>query len=93
MLASTLGDQKRELRVGGEWPGWEEGPCELALEGGGGKEIPGAGTVFAEPGKHEGVGKGVYRGRRGKVGIRLNPPTPTPATLSSPHPVLAFLVS
>lgn len=50
----------------------EQGTCELALEGGG-KEIPGEGTVFAEPGKHEGVGQGVYRGRRGKVGIRFNP--------------------
>lgn len=59
--------------MGGGWKRWEEGTCELALEGGGGKEIPGEGTVFAEPGKHEGVGKSVYRGRRGKVGIRFNP--------------------
>lgn len=34
------------------------GTSELALEGEGGKEIPGEGTVSAEPRKQEAVGKG-----------------------------------
>ena len=37
------------------------------------RRFQGEGTVFAEPGKHEGVGKAVYRGRRGKAGIWLKP--------------------
>lgn len=62
------------------------GTSELALEGKGGKEIPGEGTVFAEPKKQEAIGQG---GNEAQPRSQCNPLLASLLSL----PTLNFMVS